>query len=196
MSSMEWILSAIFAKSTAHDFKIKSCGHPRWNMGFRKAVKNICATKKWESHISFENGRNAERCQALAARFPNRVAQSNGIDDFLKFQLDNELQLSEIQLLKEQLRVVDDAGERCCSFCYTNESALPHGLKMCNGCYVAMYCSPQCQRRDWRRGTHKHLCRRIQRLNEAQSEHCPPLLDLSSSDSEWEFFQKNNQKKN
>ena len=96
---------------------------------------------------------------------------------------------------KEQLAVTDDAGERCCSFCYTNESALPNGLKMCNGCYVAMYCSPQCQRRDWRRGPHRHLCRRIQKLNEAQNENCPPLLHLSSSDTEWEFFQKNNQKK-
>ena len=134
--------------------------------------------------VSFENGKNAKGPEALEGRFPNGVKQGNDKHDFVKFQLDNELQLSEIQLLKEQLAVTDDAGARCCSFCYTNESALPNGLKMCNGCYVAMYCSPQCQRRDWRRGTHKHLCRRIQRLNEAQSEHCPPLLDLSSSDSE------------
>ena len=166
-------------------------------MGIGGAVKKICATKKWESYISFENATNAERRETTSARFPNGVEQSNGNDDFVKFQLDNELQLSEIQLLKDQLRVTDDTGERCCSYCFTNESALPHGLKMGKGCKVAMYCSFRCQKRDWRRGNHKHLCRRIQRLNEAQSEReCPPLVDMSSSDSEWEFFQNNNQKKN
>ncbi len=30
------------------------------------------------------------------------------------------------------------------------------GLKTCNGCYVAFYCSKQCQKKDWK--GHKGVC--------------------------------------
>ena len=153
-------------------------------MGIGGTVKKICATKKWESHISIENARNAERRWTIAARFPKGVEKSNGNDDFVKFQLDYELQVSEVVLLKDQLRVTDDTGERCCSYCYVNESALGRGLRLCKGCRVALYCTRRCAKRDWRRGNHKHLCKRIQKLSERERQ-CPTLVDMSTSEEEW-----------
>ena len=45
---------------------------------------------------------------------------------------------------------------RLCSCCHAAETSQKK-LSACSGCKVALYCSRECQRRDWRAG-HKHTC--------------------------------------
>ena len=51
---------------------------------------------------------------------------------------------------------------RNCSFCKAVEQR-GDTFKVCGGCRVAMYCSPNCQKSDWKE-VHKVECKKLQGL--------------------------------
>ena len=86
-----------------------------------------------------------------------------------------------MQIRVKHVQGRDDHGVLLCTVCFRYGQ-----LKICQGCRQAWYCSRRCQKRDWKKRSHKYMCRRIIKLKEAQAvnKDLPPLID-QSSEEEW-----------
>ncbi|TVY18552.1 SET domain and MYND-type zinc finger protein 6 [Lachnellula arida] len=59
--------------------------------------------------------------------------------------------------------VEKDALEKVCSYCLIESGPSSSSLKKCTGCKVVRYCTPACQKADWK-VIHKNECSLLQRL--------------------------------
>ena len=54
-------------------------------------------------------------------------------------------------------RFPDGGGIKlCCTYCSTGNPEIK--LLRCTGCKQVYYCSKRCQKADWNKGGHKHVC--------------------------------------
>ena len=50
--------------------------------------------------------------------------------------------------------------EHLSKFCYSCKKE-GEGMKQCDRCFSACYCSRECQIKDWKEGGHKEECKRV-----------------------------------
>ncbi|KAJ7189617.1 hypothetical protein GGX14DRAFT_484586 [Mycena pura] len=86
-----------------------------------------------------------------------------------------------VKLVEHRLKVVEiyETGRltalRACDSLQCGEIRDKRQLKRCNGCRMAYYCSPSCQKNDWRNG-HRTSCRKLRARYDAD------VIDFSDKD--------------
>ncbi|KIY70758.1 hypothetical protein CYLTODRAFT_487781 [Cylindrobasidium torrendii FP15055 ss-10] len=71
---------------------------------------------------------------------------------------------------------IEVAGDMLCSCCFQPADAVVRPLKHCAACFRVAYCSPKCQKFDWKH-RHKHFCSQYQKVNEYE-KHTPKASSL------------------
>jgi hypothetical protein len=74
-------------------------------------------------------------------------------------------QLSPCDCLKEEIRSESQTEPelfRCVTTDCEKREEVPDTFRFCSRCKISFYCSPECQKTDWKKGGHKQACLAIQ----------------------------------